>query len=568
MNSSFWQRYKVVIVILLLLLLGGVGFYLFERLGAKDIELTINPPAPLEVGQPFDLEVKFVNHSSKVLRNVRLVLNLPDNLLAVDEKNERSLVRPIGDIASGGNHQEIFKLIATPGFDPNYKINLSAYYSPVSVVADFRKTEERVLEVKRPEAEIQLLAPERVFPGEEMRLELSYKKGGGSGAVPMRLRLHYPDGFYLVGAEPKADESVNIWNLNLAEGKIIVRGTAQLPENSSFNLEAELTMKIMDEDYPFVKAARSIVLNPSPLAFRVSLADGREVVQPGDQLNYLLVYKNNTEVPFQNIVIKTQLIGEMFDFDSLESNADFNRLTHTLTWDFNKFSDLKNLAPGAEGQVGFSVRVKNDYPIKTLSDKNFVLRLNSSIESPTVPYLIEVSKTVNTNILETKVAGRAELKAVGYFRDAPAGILNHGPFPPKVGTPTNFTIHWILGNFANDLSEVRISAKLGDGVSFTGQTKSNLDSAPQFDSTAREVVWQINRLPAAAGLFGSKPEAVFQVEALPPPAAAGQYLLLLGPAELRAKDEFTGLEVRATAGPVTTELPDDPTVKPGEGLVR
>ena len=196
-----------------------------------------------------------------------------------------------------------------------------------------------------------------------------------------------------------------------------------------------------------------------------------------------------------------------------------------------------------------------------------MIKVDAGIESPTVPYLINADKTVNTSILETKVAGRVTLYPGGFFRDAQSGILNNGPFPPRVGVPTNFTIHWAISNFATDVDNVEVRARLEDGVNFTGNVKGNTDSLPEFDANTREVVWRVGRLLATTGVIGEKPEAVFQIEAIPSQSFIGKYFPLLGNVSVQGADEFTGTQISSTAQAITTRLLGDPTVKEGDGLV-
>ena len=98
-------------------------------------------------------------------------------------------------------------------------------------------------------------------------------------------------------------------------------------------------------------------------------------------------------------------------------------------------------------------------------------------------------------------------------------------------------------------------------VSFTGKVKSSIDAKPQFNSDTGEVVWKIDNLR------DQMPQAVFQIEAVPSVSMVGQYMPLLGTTEVRAIDNFTGLEIRDSAPPLTTRLRSDATVKENEGLV-
>ena len=132
--------------------------------------------------------------------------------------------------------------------------------------------------------------------------------------------------------------------------------------------------------------------------------------------------------------------------------------------------------------------------------------------------------------------------------------------PPKSGLPTNYTIHWFVSNYANDVKDVVVKAQLPTGVTFASNVKSNIDSKPVFNSSSNEVVWKINRIGATTGVIGKPLEAIFQIQAMPSGSNVGQYMTLLGETKSTAVDEFTGVELLSLATAVTTALPDDTSV--------
>ncbi|MBI2506909.1 MAG: hypothetical protein HYW00_02120, partial [Candidatus Colwellbacteria bacterium] len=324
----------------------------------------------------------------------------------------------------------------------------------------------------------------------------------------------------------------------------------------------ELVMKVLGKEYPLISTTKNIVVNPSPLAFRVGLGNAKETVDLGEELTYFLQYKNNASVPLEDVVISARISGEMFDMSTLETNGAADLLTNTLIWSPVQIKELEILEPGEEGQVSFSIKVRDSYPTGKRSSGNLTLKVNARIESPTVPPPLAINKTVNLSKSEIRVAGNISIEASAYFRDTQAKIVNTGPFPPKAGVPTRFTVHWDLSSLTPNQREVEVKAKLEKGVSFTGKVKSNVDARPQFNADTGEVIWKVGNLQ------GETPQAVFQIEAIPDTSMVGQYMPLLGTTDLKAKDNLTGEELRDFAPPLTTRLEKDPTVQPADGLVR
>jgi hypothetical protein len=205
--------------------------------------------------------------------------------------------------------------------------------------------------------------------------------------------------------------------------------------------------------------------------------------------------------------------------------------------------------------VNFSLSTKSAYPIRLLSDKNFVLKAVATIYSPTVPPNTAGGTGTQSIVeLDSKVGGALTLAAQGYFVS--------GPFPPKVNKPTKYSVHWLITSYAADMKNVTVSASLQSGSSFTGVVTSNISSsAPSYDSGTGLVTWTIPSIAAATGVLNKPLEATFQISNTPAVNQIGQTPTLVSQTSLTATDNFTGQTVAASDQPITTQLPDDPAVK-------
>jgi len=291
-------------------------------------------------------------------------------------------------------------------------------------------------------------------------------------------------------------------------------------------------MSILGQVYNINEQVVSTTIDASPFEIKINLNESDNfVAKPGDVLNYSIAFTN------QLSSLSAQLNGEMLDWSGYGSYA--------LNW-------ANPVSP-----VTFQAKVKPNYSIKRLGDKNFLIK--ASAEG-------RLGDKISVAKLETKVGGKVEVKAKGFFRDASAGILNRGSLPPKVGQPTDFTIHWLLSNYGTDIKNVRVSAVLPDGVEWTGQTKSSLPVGPVYNSATREVSWNLERILATSGALGDLIEAIFQVTLTPRAAMIGKYTPLIGATQITATDEFTDQILNFSFAEITTALPDDLTVG-GQGIV-
>jgi hypothetical protein len=272
-------------------------------------------------------------------------------------------------------------------------------------------------------------------------------------------------------------------------------------------------------------------------------------------------------VALSNVTVKTTFAGEMYDVGSVGTQGTVDAVARTVTWDASHVPIFQLLDVGASGEVAIAIPLRSSFPITRLSDKNFSVRLTAVAESPTVPSYLAASKTTATAIAETKLSGLTTVEAKALYRDAASGIVNAGPFPPKVNTPTEYTVRWVVKNYATDVEKVRIRAVLPPEVEWTGMVKPGGDSVPLFEESSREVIWTIDKVPATKGVASAPLEAVFQVRAIPTSSHTGSFLSLLSETTLEATDVWTGTALASRDGAQTTRLEDDPTVAVDQGRV-
>jgi hypothetical protein len=141
--------------------------------------------------------------------------------------------------------------------------------------------------------------------------------------------------------------------------------------------------------------------------------------------------------------------------------------------------------------------------------------------------------------------------------------------PLKVGKSTNFTIHWKLINYNNDLTDVSIKTTLPQGIGWTGVIAGNYgDLEPQYNERTSELVWNIKDVPAFTGILLPAKELIFQINATPSLNQVGRYMELISEGTLTAIDVFTGQEIKIKIPALNSQLSADPTVEKEEGVVQ
>jgi hypothetical protein len=266
-------------------------------------------------------------------------------------------------------------------------------------------------------------------------------------------------------------------------------------------------------------------------------------------------------VTLASVNITANLVGQMYDFASLQTNGSFNSKTDTITWVAANAPALASVAPGQSGSVTFSIKTKNSFPIKLPSDKNYTLNLSGTVQSPTVLPNTSGTSTISVVTAQNKIAGAIALTAKGYWQS--------GPYPPKVDQPTMYTIDWAITNYSTDAQNIIVSAYLQSGASFIGETTSSTTAsssvpAPVYNPGTGLITWTIPSIAAGTGIVDAPVSTSFTVSNTPAVNQVGSDITLLGATSLSATDAFTGGAFSVTTNPLTTALPDDKTL--GTGL--
>lgn len=556
---------QAVIIVFAVMILFLVGGYFYTNSTNRGVSVDINlPKENIYPGDIFDMDVILSNNSQGTLSNIRLTLNFPQHIRLFENGDRVNEVRELeGEIGPGSLIKETYKVVVLPGGEgDDYSLEAKANYTTEAFSNDFERRKEKKIDIKIDEFKLELSTPNRATAGERFDVEMPYSMPDDiTDSLDKILVLEGPS-LSILGANLE-QSAENEWLLEKGEDKKV---TASISIGTrpadTFAIKAKMIVKFMDQPYLIIERESQMEFAGSSLALSVDLEDPKDFVSPSETLNYRVSYKNNTDVELKDAIIRAELVGDMFDLGSVETSGTFDSLSRTITWSSNRFGELRDLGKGEEGTFNVAVKVKPNFPSNT-NDKNFTLQIRASIESPTVIQGTNTDRTSNFANSEVSVSGNVSVDARAYFRDAQSGILNEGPFPPKVGQATEYTIHWSLSNAGTDLDEVIVKAPLEDGVVFTGDVKGYKSTLPILDADNNEIVWLVGNLSAV----DDNPEVVFQIRLTPGVGLLGQFAPLLGITSVSAKDTFTEVELLNTDSGLTTQLPDDATVGSNQGKV-
>jgi hypothetical protein len=566
-SSRFWKA-LLAFIVLVGLAAAAYGYFLFTRPADVSVSLEFDVlPHPL-LGEPFSLSLSVANQSDDVLHGAKLSIFLPQDVSFVGPwSGERVHEEPLGTIGPGSVLRKTFQAVAMGQAKTIKQVRAKFTYAiaPEGRV-QFERDARADVQVGDPALSLSLEAPAQVVNGESFTTKIKYANASAQEFKNVRLTFAQPEVFRFEKAslEP-ASRANNVWNLGAlkagAEGEIMVEGSVVGVEGAFFTLTADVSADFLGESRQLASQTATLTIAASPLSVSLSVNESPDYIAGiGDSLQYTLAYRNNSPTPLRGISVSARLSGQLFDYATLRSQGSFNSLTNTVTWIAANAPELENLMPGEMRTLTFDVRLKPSFPITRVSDKNYLVKVEARVESPTVPAGVAAERTVSVAALETKVKGAIDVRAKALWRDAAWGFVNEGPYPPRAHQPTQFTVHWILTNYATDLSPVHMEAFVQSGAKFTGKAKSTVTTLPQYDAATGRVTWDIPSVPATRGVVGGPVEGVFQIEVLPSITQVGQSIPLMSELRVRATDVFTGVILEDTAPPLTTDIPEDTTV--------
>jgi hypothetical protein len=399
-----------------------------------------------------------------------------------------------------------------------------------------------------------LVAPPTAVSGASVQYILDVRNETDAALSDLKLEFRYPDGFKPTQLRPQASEGNAMWNiadLPPGEGKrFTVTGTLEGSPRDVKNVAAVLKRNLNGTHVDYVRTDAFTTLSSPLLSVGIAPREGREYASfPGDTLDYVVSYRNDSRHTFLGLRLTVLLEGEMYDASGIRvTNGYYDEPARTIVFDASGVPDLAQLPPGQSGQATFSVPLKPGLS-GSAGSQAFFVKATARLSTPNIPSGLSAEDAEAEDSVITRITSQPALSAAALY-DGGAGS---GPLPPQVGQPTTFTIRWQVSNPGNEVRNAKATATLSPGVSWQDAAVVVGGSAPTYDAASRTVTWNIGTVPFGIGNGSPRYEATFRISIQPSSSQVGQSVGLSGAAALVGSDAFTGAEVRIQAPALTTE---------------
>jgi len=565
----------------------GLALFIFFYLGTRgrEAEIEIHGREAVEAGELLTIPLVFRNTSATALKEVEFSIFLPEGSTLIEDTGERPapprFTKKIEDFGPREERTEMIRVRLWGYEGEEKKVEATFLYRPENLRAKFSSRASRTFTISQVPLALSWEMPDIVSAGQEVEMVVHFLSNASGVLEDLSLQMEYPPGFSFLSAKPQPDFGNTVWKLGRlvpgGEGKIVLRGKLEGGEGEIKAFRARLGL--WDESSKtvglFTDSSHEIKIAVTPISIQGFLDGRRErTISPGENLRFTLRYKNNTAFSVKNVVVSAFLesglfrgqeesliqiapVGGALDFTTLDigQGGVFDTLRRAIVWSPSNTPALEELEPGESGELSFSIQSRARLPMQKVEDKNYIVRLKSTIETRTSPAELAGTELASSDLLDFKVKSKVLFSGRAVYRSSP--LPNAGPLPPKIGSKTTYTIIWEIRNFTNDLQNVEVTTSLPPNVQWEGSVFPG-GADISFEALSGRVRWRIGSMKAGTGVVTPVLVGAFKVSITPSEADLGKSPILVNESKFTGIDTFTGETLTETVGAGSTALLDDP----------
>lgn len=546
------------------------ALYIRKNVFSEDkVKVYISSPAKVRSGEDVNLDIDYQNINRVSLKDAVLYLTYSENFkpsknLSFESEGPRTSKVNIGNIAGRGSGKITIQGKFFGSRDTLVYLEARLEYKSSTFNSTFAAKANSSVFISSSPLVIEIAGPQNAAEGNVVSYTITYQNTGQEDFNDLKIKADYPDGFSFSNSEPLAVQDNNIWYVgNLAAGQ-----SGQLKINGTISgaRDQEKTIKIFigeigsdNKFVPYGEGQSTLKIIGSPIILSETINEKKDniIVNAGDLLFFKVHYKNTASIGLRDVILSVEVNSPILDYSRIDMHnkkGEFDSEKKIISWKASVVPEFKTLAPGAEGEISFSIPVKEIIPVASSKDKSFSFSAIARMDSPDIPTPQGANKVIASNAIEVKLNSKLLVGLEGFFNDAE--ITNTGPLPPKVGEETTFAMHLKIANVSNDVTDAKVTITLAPGVKW----KNNFlpeNASVSFNDRTSELVWNVGSLAAGTGILTDPKELVFQVGLVPSQNQVGSFASLVSTAVFSAKDSFTGQPLEAKIGEKNTNLTED-----------
>jgi len=358
------NKKTIFIILFLIVIIGFIAFWIYREshFSGEILHLEVSGPATVNVGEEITYSIKYKNKGNFVLQKPELIFIMPDNSLTEDGKMR--ITQSLKDIYPG---EEKFVNIKTRllGKEDDFKVAKAILsYTPQNLTARYESDASSSIKLNVVPITLNFDLPTKVEKGKDIQCTINYSSDIDYPLENLSIRVDHVSGFDVKSSNPPSldNSEWKLKTLNKAQGgKIVVTGNVSADVKQSLTFSASLGMW-QNGSFLIIKQATADVQVIQPMLFISQKVNGSGsyTASPGEVLHYQIFFRNVGSTPFTDLLATVKLDNSVLDISTLQTNGN-QAQGNTVTWDGNKILQLKYLGAQEQGQVDFSVKVKDSW---------------------------------------------------------------------------------------------------------------------------------------------------------------------------------------------------------------
>ena len=580
-RSDFTKKILIGAMVFFVLSIIVASFILFKGFNVVSndkVGVTLLAPAAVPSGQvtPIDVSVQNTNDSSISL--VDVVLNYPKGTRSADDQTQELTHDRVSfeSIAAGQTAKGTSRAIFFGENGTLQKINIELDYRVPGSNTVFTKNSEYDISIGTTALSLTLDSVKEITSGQNLGMKLTVKSNSPETIKGVVLQGVFPFGFTFSSSTPSATDNFNDWNLGdiepggtrtveisgLVTGEtdearffrfLLGLGSTQNPNQIESEIASAENSLVVQK--PFIGA--NLLLDNSPV--ETFIADS------GKDINATLKWQNNLSTPIDDAQIVVSINGGIVNLNSFSSDNGIIRTNdNTISWSKFEVGDLAEITPGQSGSVNFKFKTLSAQASGVSKIRNPYIKIDVSIQGKRISEA-NVPQDINS-VISQKIMVNTFATLAAQIVHSTGPIENQGVLPPKLNTPTEYTVVWTVSNTFNDINGAQVKAVLPNFLSWTGVTSPATEKI-SFDPDSRTVIWDLGKVLASGGSASGLRQVAFQISYTPTLPQVGGRPVLIDHSTLTGVDSFTGSNISTNSASLSTVLSTDPSFNYGDEIV-
>lgn len=512
-----WLTALVIILFLAVSSSAGAWLYFFylnppSNQATRDVTLAISGPALTDFGATTTYTISYTNTSPTTLLNPTLTVRFPTGFVMLKssqnpkkgsknewdlnpiESGERGTLTISGRLYGGNRESRSWRSFLT--------------YQGASLNSEVQETASFETTIVNSPYSLRIDGPATVPAGSEATYTFTVATNETAFASNLELAPNWGENFAITSSSPALSKTLRwtilkgststethfqatgILNDSIEKNQTIKAGLQVLADNPAESVTVS-TANLITELTPRISGGLALAINGSSAP---ALTQG-----PGDLLNITLNFKNTTESPlkdgvlrlvFQAPSLKRQSVinwtklNDKLDGDLRGEQISDTIRQATLSWNKKQLPALANLIPGDEVSLTLSVPIKDTSLFDLENSKERTITLTGGFSFATssgTPKLLPLSprKIVLTSDISFE------------NRDSVTS--------DTAGNETH-SLTWIISHSFGNLKNVKLSADVFPTVTFN-QTSTAPAGIANFDNATKHLTWVIPEIPESVDVL-------------------------------------------------------------------